>query len=166
MSQDTQLTRLNDTHTHSSPASRSPSPPARRARPDSPPPAAAAAAAAHIALPRINDNDPQRRRERQRQMLAQQDAAGDLAQLVPKPRVDPAVEAKRMANTRAGGAYIPPHRLRAMMAEQAQQDEASDEYQRLTWEALRKSINGLVNKVNTGNIKLIVPEVRPSPPWT
>ncbi|TNY21633.1 armadillo-type protein, partial [Rhodotorula diobovata] len=159
VSQDTQLTRLNDTHTHSSPASRSPSPPARRARPDSPPPAAAAAAAAHIALPRINDNDPQRRRERQRQMLAQQDAAGDLAQLVPKPRVDPAVEAKRMANTRAGGAYIPPHRLRAMMAEQAQQDEASDEYQRLTWEALRKSINGLVNKVNTGNIKLIVPEL-------
>jgi len=93
-------------------------------------------------------------------MLAQQEAAG-TDHLVVKPRVDPALEAKRMANTRAGGAYIPPHRLRAMMAEQAQQDEASDEYQRLTWDALRKSINGLVNKVNTANIKLIVPEVRP-----
>ncbi|BGP37858.1 pre-mRNA-splicing factor cwc22 [Rhodotorula kratochvilovae] len=92
-------------------------------------------------------------------MLAQQDAVGDAGAVVPKPRVDPAVEAKRLANTRGGGAYIPPHRLRAMMAEQAAQDESSDEYQRLTWEALRKSINGLVNKVNTANIKLIVPEL-------
>ncbi|GAA6057778.1 hypothetical protein JCM3770_006842, partial [Rhodotorula araucariae] len=142
--------------TSRSPASRSPSPPARRARPASPSPAPAVAP---IALPRIIDNDPARRRERERQMLAQQDAAADPAALVPKPRVDPAVEAKRLANTRGGGAYVPPHRLRAMLAEQAAQDETSEEYQRLTWEALRKSINGLVNKVNTANIKLIVPEL-------
>ena len=38
------------------------------------------------------------------------------------------------------------------------QDTESAEYQRLTWDALRKSINGLVNKVNVSNIKFILPE--------
>lgn len=93
-------------------------------------------------------------------MLAQQAAAQEDGALSLRPKVDPAVEMKKLANTRGGGAYIPPHRLRAMMAEQAQQDQSSEEYQRLTWDALRKSINGLINKVNTANIKLIVPEVR------
>lgn len=46
-----------------------------------------------------------------------------------------------------------------MMAEQAQQDRASPEFQRLTWEALKKSLNGIINKVNTVNIKNILPEV-------
>lgn len=54
---------------------------------------------------------------------------------------------------------MPPHRLRAMLAEQAQDDQEGEDYQRLTWDALRKSINGLINKVNVANIKLIVPEV-------
>ncbi|CAJ1430558.1 unnamed protein product [Effrenium voratum] len=39
------------------------------------------------------------------------------------------------------------------------EDKTSAEYQRQTWEALRKSINGLVNKVNVGNIKNIVEEL-------
>ncbi|CAE7234390.1 ncm [Symbiodinium natans] len=39
------------------------------------------------------------------------------------------------------------------------EDKTSPEYQRQTWEALRKSINGLVNKVNVGNIKNIVEEL-------
>ena len=34
------------------------------------------------------------------------------------------------------------------------------QYQRMTWDALRKSINGLINKVNAANIKHILPEVR------
>lgn len=50
-----------------------------------------------------------------------------------------------------------------MLAEQAQNDNEGEDYQRLTWDALRKSINGLINKVNVANIKLIVPEVRPLP---
>jgi pre-mRNA-splicing factor CWC22 len=29
----------------------------------------------------------------------------------------------------------------------------------MTWDALRKSINGLVNKINAANIKHILPEV-------
>jgi len=47
---------------------------------------------------------------------------------------------------RAGGVYIPPHKL-AEMNKAAGQDKSSKEYQRMTWEALRKSINGLINKV-------------------
>ncbi|PSC73785.1 pre-mRNA-splicing factor CWC22-like protein [Micractinium conductrix] len=43
------------------------------------------------------------------------------------------------------------------MAEAA--DKESAQYQRMTWDALRKSINGLVNKVNAANIKHILPEV-------
>ena len=50
---------------------------------------------------------------------------------------------------RAGGVYIPPHKL-AEMNKAAAQDKSSKEYQRMTWEALRKSINGLINKVHFG----------------
>ena len=39
------------------------------------------------------------------------------------------------------------------------EDKSSVEYQRMTWDALRKSINGLVNKVNASNIKNIIPEL-------
>ncbi|XP_020521154.1 pre-mRNA-splicing factor CWC22 homolog [Amborella trichopoda] len=58
---------------------------------------------------------------------------------------------------RSGGVYIPPFKLAQMMKEV--QDKSSIEYQRLTWDALRKSINGLVNKVNASNIKNIIPEL-------
>lgn len=61
------------------------------------------------------------------------------------------------ALTRAGGAYIPPHRLRQM--QQQITDKSGEAYQRITWEALKKSINGLINKINTSNIKMIVPEL-------
>lgn len=46
---------------------------------------------------------------------------------------------------RAGGAYIPPFRLARMMAEI--DDKNSVAAQKLSWEALRKSLNGLINKV-------------------
>ncbi len=63
-----------------------------------------------------------------------------------------------------GGAYIPPFKLAALMKDTP--DKTGPEYQRMTWDALRKSINGLVNKVNAVNIKAILPEffqeVRPA----
>ncbi|WFD32909.1 pre-mRNA-splicing factor cwc22 [Malassezia sp. CBS 17886] len=65
----------------------------------------------------------------------------------------------QLAETRAGGAYVPPARLRALMAEVGRADPGSVEYQRMSWEALRKSITGLVNKVAADNIKHIVPEL-------
>ncbi|XP_068310598.1 uncharacterized protein [Pyrus communis] len=63
-----------------------------------------------------------------------------------------------VANTgKSGGVYIPPFKLARMMKEV--EDKSSVQYQRLTWDALRKSINGLVNKVNAANIKNIIPEI-------
>ena len=67
-------------------------------------------------------------------------------------------EFAKLLNTRSGGMYIPPARLRAMQ-EAASADKTSAEYQRLSWDALRKSITGIVNRVNITNIKQIVPEL-------
>ena len=67
-------------------------------------------------------------------------------------------EFAKLLNTRSGGVYIPPARLRAMQ-EAAAADKTSAEYQRLSWDALRKSITGIVNRVNVGNIKMIIPEL-------
>merc|ERR1719186_1170900 len=59
--------------------------------------------------------------------------------------------------TRTGGAYIPPAKLRMM--QQSITDKSSEAFQRLAWEALKKSINGLINKVNSPNIAVIVREL-------
>jgi len=58
---------------------------------------------------------------------------------------------------RSGGVYIPPYKMARLQKEI--DDKTSPEYQRQTWEALRKSINGLVNKVNVANIKNLVEEL-------
>lgn len=66
-------------------------------------------------------------------------------------------EYDELLNARSGGRYVPPARLRELQSQIT--DKSSKEYQRMAWEALKKSINGLVNKVNTSNIKHIVPEL-------
>ena len=58
---------------------------------------------------------------------------------------------------RTGGLYMPPAKMKAMMRDM--KDTSSKDYQKLSWEALKKSINGLVNKVNVSNIKNIVLEI-------
>merc|ERR1719335_668932 len=58
---------------------------------------------------------------------------------------------------RAGGVYIPPFKLARLQEEI--ENKTSPEFQRQAWEALRKSINGLVNKVNVSNIKNLVEEL-------
>ncbi|KAI4338150.1 hypothetical protein L6164_016496 [Bauhinia variegata] len=60
-------------------------------------------------------------------------------------------------SSETGGVYIPPFKLGRMMKQV--EDKSSVEYQRLTWDALKKSINGLVNKVNASNLKNIIPEL-------
>ncbi len=58
----------------------------------------------------------------------------------------------------SGGAkYIPPGKLAQMRAKGVKEDAADE--QKISWEALRKSINGLINKANASNIKYIVPEL-------
>ncbi|KAF6265057.1 hypothetical protein COO60DRAFT_1697935 [Scenedesmus sp. NREL 46B-D3] len=78
-------------------------------------------------------------------------AAGDEAE------ASDFLKKKAALSGRAGGAYIPPFRLARMMAEI--DDKNSAAAQKLSWEALRKSLNGLINKVNAPNIKDILPEL-------
>ncbi|KAI3816093.1 hypothetical protein L1987_15782 [Smallanthus sonchifolius] len=87
------------------------------------------------------------------------DKNGDSENLDEGPRFQKLAEMQEgMTNLgKSGGVYIPPFKLARMMSEV--QDKSSMEYQRMTWDALRKSINGLVNKVNATNIKNIIPEL-------
>lgn len=59
--------------------------------------------------------------------------------------------------TITGGAYIPPARLR-MMREKIS-DKSSVEYQKMSWEALKKSLHGLINKVTISNLVEISKEL-------
>lgn len=55
--------------------------------------------------------------------------------------------------------YRPPGALLSVDAQLASldpNDKSSEQYQKVTWEMMKKSIHGLINKVNTGNIKEIV----------
>jgi pre-mRNA-splicing factor CWC22 len=71
---------------------------------------------------------------------------------------DAQAEFAKLVGSRSGGVYMPPARLRALQ-QAASGDKASPEYQRLSWDALRKSITGIVNRVNIANIKQIIPEL-------
>lgn len=62
-----------------------------------------------------------------------------------------------LLTSKTGGAYIPPAKLRMMQAEIT--DKTSAAYQRIAWEALKKSIHGHINKVNTSNIGIIAREL-------
>ncbi|KAJ7047981.1 MIF4G-domain-containing protein [Mycena amicta] len=110
-------------------------------------------------LPKVNDVDPIRRAERERQ-LAVRMAAAELEK-TEKPKDDQAdakAEFAKLVGSRSGGVYMPPARLRALQAAAAS-DKSSAEYQRLSWDALRKSITGIVNRVNIVNIKAVAPEL-------
>ncbi|KAJ8930383.1 hypothetical protein NQ314_016810 [Rhamnusium bicolor] len=71
-----------------------------------------------------------------------------------KPRERKTVD---LLTSRTGGAYIPPAKLRLMQENIT--DKSSAAYQRIAWEALKKSIHGYINKVNTSNIGIIAREL-------
>ena len=139
-----------------SPPSRSPSPRRdappvrRRSFSRSPPPR-------NGPLPR--DVDRSRAMERARQLEMRQKDEPEPAKPLTEEDKQAAAKAEyeKLLNMRSGGTYIPPARLRALQAQIT--DKTSKEYQRMAWEALKKSINGLINKVNVSNIKHIVPEL-------
>ncbi|KAJ7584937.1 armadillo-type protein [Mycena floridula] len=114
-------------------------------------------------LPKVNDVDPARRAERERQLAARV-AAMELEKATkPKDKeaekqFDAQAEFAKLVGSRSGGVYMPPARLRALQAA-ASSDKTTPEYQRLSWDALRKSITGIVNRVNIVNIKQVVPEL-------
>lgn len=61
---------------------------------------------------------------------------------------------------RAGGVYIPPHKLAQLQKEMLEAGEKNSvQHQKLMWELLRKSINGIINKVNISNIQNIIVEL-------
>ena len=62
-----------------------------------------------------------------------------------------------LLTSKTGGAYIPPAKLRMMQAEIT--DKSSEAYQRISWEALKKSIHGFINKVNVDNIGIVTREL-------
>jgi len=62
-----------------------------------------------------------------------------------------------LLTSKTGGAYIPPAKLRMLQAEIT--DKSGAAYQRIAWEALKKSIHGYINKVNTSNIGIITREL-------
>ncbi|KAI9858994.1 MAG: pre-mRNA-splicing factor cwc22 [Vezdaea acicularis] len=112
---------------------------------------------------RLPDVDPRRARERERQLaerLRTQDVSRASDVVVPTEEQKQAAakaEYEKLLTARSGGTYIPPARLRALQAQIT--DTTSKEFQRMAWEALKKSINGLINKVNVSNIRHIVPEL-------
>ncbi|KAF2155886.1 MIF4G-domain-containing protein [Myriangium duriaei CBS 260.36] len=141
-----------------SPTSRSPSPerrapPLRRRSASRSPPVRA--------RPLPHDVDRARAFERKRQMeerLKDTDSADTRPLSAAEKQAAAKKEYERLLTMRSGGTYIPPARLRALQAEIGN-DPQSKEFQRMAWEALKKSINGLINKVNVSNIKLLVPEL-------
>jgi len=74
----------------------------------------------------------------------------DISQIKQKRAVD-------LLTSRTGGAYIPPAKLRMLQAKIT--DKSGAAYQRIAWEALKKSIHGYINKVNTSNIAIITREL-------
>lgn len=70
--------------------------------------------------------------------------------LKPKKNID-------LLTSKTGGAYIPPAKLRMMQAEIT--DKTSEAYQRISWEALKKSLHGFINKINIDNIGVVTREL-------
>ncbi|KAM1392912.1 hypothetical protein ACFX2I_028823 [Malus domestica] len=102
---------------------------------------------------RFHKNEEDERREGEDRGLRENNGNS-----IPQGRLPEGKMNADVANTgKSGGVYIPPFKLARMMKEV--EDKSSVQYQRLTWDALRKSINGLVNKVNAANIKNIIPEI-------
>ncbi|KAG6826526.1 pre-mRNA-splicing factor cwc22 [Tricholoma furcatifolium] len=114
-----------------------------------------------LGLPKVVDDHPQRRAERDRQLAARVAAMELEKSEKPKEKekeFDAKAEFAKLLGSRSGGVYMPPARLRALQ-EAAASDKSSAEYQRISWDALRKSITGIVNRVNIVNIKQVVPEL-------
>lgn len=111
-----------------------------------------------------NERDSRRKRKHSKSRspdasVKQENRRNDISKSDENKKQIPEKKAKEtdMLNTRTGGAYIPPARLRLMQAQIT--DKSSVPYQRLAWEALKKSIHGHINKINVGNIGIIIKEL-------
>eukprot|EP00747_Dinoflagellata_sp_TGD_P154107 gnl/TRDRNA2_/TRDRNA2_177467_c0_seq1.p1 gnl/TRDRNA2_/TRDRNA2_177467_c0~~gnl/TRDRNA2_/TRDRNA2_177467_c0_seq1.p1 ORF type:complete len:610 (-),score=-30.09 gnl/TRDRNA2_/TRDRNA2_177467_c0_seq1:116-1945(-) len=64
---------------------------------------------------------------------------------------------KSNTNTQKYDAYVPPFKMARILPPVL--DKTSLDYQRSTWAVLKKSLNGLVNKVNNSNLENIVTDM-------
>ncbi|CEM07635.1 unnamed protein product [Vitrella brassicaformis CCMP3155] len=131
--------------------------PAVRDALDAPPAPAAAAerSAAAAASSAMNGSPPPPEERRRAQPPLSRDEEKELDDY--KKRKISHVELESLGRT--GGVYIPPFKLAKLREGIGQKEEFSPEFQREAWEALRKSLNGLVNKVNVNNITNLVLEL-------
>jgi len=61
---------------------------------------------------------------------------------------------------KVGEKYIPPYKMEKIIQNiRAKNDTKSEEYQKIMWDLLSKSINGIINKVNISNIQNIIYEL-------
>ncbi|KAH8700666.1 hypothetical protein BGW36DRAFT_357320 [Talaromyces proteolyticus] len=136
-----------------SPPSRSPSPHRRRSPPG------AGSRDLRDDVPRLDADRALEREQQLTERLRQQEKKDAPRKPLTEEEKQASAKAEyeKLLNMRSGGTYIPPARLRALQAQIT--DKSSKEYQRMAWEALKKSINGLINKINVSNIKHIVPEL-------
>ncbi|XP_060523555.1 pre-mRNA-splicing factor CWC22 homolog [Cylas formicarius] len=95
-----------------------------------------------------------RHRDKSKQYLDRNERNHKSEDTANKPRERKSAD---MLTSKTGGAYIPPAKLRMMQAEIT--DKSSVAFQRIAWEALKKSIHGYINKVNTSNIGIIAREL-------
>ena len=59
-----------------------------------------------------------------------------------------------------GEKYIPPYKMNKIIEEiRTKNNTKSEEYQKIMWDLLSKSINGILNKVNVSNIQNIIYEL-------
>src|SRR5260221_11921337 len=123
------------------------SPPRQRRR-KSPSPTHAPPSSSKLDLPRILDVDPVRRRERERQLALKlaESTIEEGPATKEKPEFDTKAEYAKLVSTKSGGGYMTPALMRALQAA-ASEDKSSPEFQRLSWDALRKSLTGIVNRV-------------------
>ncbi|KRX50521.1 Pre-mRNA-splicing factor CWC22 -like protein [Trichinella murrelli] len=63
---------------------------------------------------------------------------------------------KQASGCKAGGAYITPSRLKQMQDKLQDKNSYTEEYQRLSWERLKKIIGGQINRANVDNIVVVI----------
>jgi pre-mRNA-splicing factor CWC22 len=105
-------------------------------------------------------NYVQRKRERDETEGLISEKSNIALQEQPQLSNNTGAQLNQIFSSRSGGVYIPPFKLARMMEELRQKDDhQSTEYQRMMWEMLRKSINGIINKINISNIQNIIYEI-------
>ncbi|KAG7386285.1 pre-mRNA-splicing factor cwc22 [Phytophthora boehmeriae] len=143
---------VSSSSSRSSSASSARTPPrkkARKPRDDATPPR-------RLKREETEDATPPRRRKPEEEQAATPPKEKEEQEPIRKrnPRVD------ARSTGRTGGVYIPPFKLAQLRKQQeAESGPDSEEMQRRTWDALRKSLNGLINKVNVANLSNILPEL-------